>query len=112
MANISDAAPEFAAEVVAALRGVGRPSLASQLIVAEIAQTTYDAGASAGYVYLCAPAAVVAGVHREATPVAETLPFAAPHWFNVDVDHEGYAFGVELLGRPDVIEKIRSAAAV
>jgi hypothetical protein len=52
---------------------------------------------------------LVAQLHREAAPVAETIAFAAPHWFNVDVDHEGNAFGVELLGRPDVITLLRSA---
>lgn len=112
MASLSDAAPEFSAEVAAALCGIGRTTLASQLVTAEISRATYDADADAGYIYLRPPVPALPGVHREAAPVRETVPFEGPHWFNVDVDHEGYAFGVEVLGRMDLIERLRGTAAV
>ena len=110
MKTIAAAAPDFAAELSAALAGEGEEPLAVQLIRAQITHLTYDDTADAGYIYLEPPVAPIPSLHREAAKVKKTIPFGNPHWFNIDVDHEGYAFGVEVLGRKDVIAKLKSAA--
>jgi uncharacterized protein YuzE len=103
-------APGFADEISVALGAEGHSALAAQLCNAAIERCTFDPEADAGYIYIKRQMSpMVAPFHREAAPVAKTIAFAAPHLFNVDVDHEGNAFGVELLGRPDVIALLRSA---
>ena len=63
--------------------------------------------------------ALVADGHAKGEPpppgqpsVAQTIPFAAPHWFNVDIAQDGGIFGIEILGRSDVIGQLRAARAI
>ena len=111
LGSISSVAPAFAAELIEAFIQQGHPG-GSAVCTAQILRCTYDASADAGYIYLVRPAYPVSAVHNEAAPVRETIPFTAPHWFNVDIDHEGNPFGVELLSRPDVIAQLRAARAL
>jgi hypothetical protein len=46
-----------------------------------------------------------------AAPVAETLAFM-DGGFNVDVDHDGHIFGIEVLNRSDVFRKLREGGAL
>lgn len=112
MKSIAEALPAFAAEIRAALGAEGRDSLAAQLVQAPIRGVTYDESVDAGYIYLEPPVQALPAIHREGAAVRETLPFADPYWFNVDVDHEGYAFGVELLGRKDIVFSLRDDTVV
>jgi uncharacterized protein YuzE len=110
--SIADTLPTFASEIAGALGQERRDALAAQLVQAQITEITYDESADAGYIYLAPPVAALRAVHNEAAKVRETIPFAAPHWFNIDVDHEGYAFGVELLGRREIIFSLREGTVV
>ena len=112
MTSIADCLPAFASEIAEALGQGKRGDLAAQLVKAQIAEITYDESVDAGYIYLTPPIAPLSAVHNEAAKVRETIPFAAPHWFNVDVDHEGFAFGVELLGRKEIILALRDGTVV
>jgi|ERR1051325_3106466 uncharacterized protein YuzE len=113
MTCLSEISPQFAKELSDALRTEGYSPLAVQVCEARIERWTFDSEADAGYIYFerLMPH-LVAALHKEATPVAKTISFASPHWFNVDVDHEGNPFGVELLGRADVIVFLQSAKAL
>jgi uncharacterized protein YuzE len=111
MSSLASVAPEFAAEVSSALVAEKRDDLVSQVAAAIIERCTYDASANAGYIYLVRPAP---SLHfaKLAAPVAETIPFFGESGFNIDVDHDGHVFGIELLSRDDVFAKLRKANAL
>src|SRR5437870_5405470 len=88
-----EALPELASAAGAALRSEGYAAAAEQLASAVIERCTYDPKANAGYVYLWQSDPICAGEIR----AAETVAFAAPHWFNVDLRASGRLFGIELL---------------
>ncbi len=102
MSTITEAAPEFALEVARALSLEGEEGASSLVAAATIERYTFDGDAA--YIY----------VSQAATPnsgpalVVRTIPFAAPYWFNVDLTHEGRIFGIEILGRPDVVHQLRT----
>ncbi len=100
MKKLGAVAPEFVAEVGAALSSVGRVELVPQLASGGIERCTYDSSAKAGYIYL-----------RESGDFAETIPFLESG-FNVDVDHKGRILGIEFLSRSDVFGKLRNANAL
>jgi len=108
MKTLAEIAPDFVAEVKIVLEAEGQAALAEQIEGARITRCTYDRTVDAGYIYFdrLAPNPLFT---KLAAPVAETLPFASPHWFNIDVDHDGQLFGIELLGRRDVRIKLRAA---
>ncbi len=112
MTSIADTLPTFASEIAEAIGQESRDALAAQLVQAQITGITYDESVDAGYIHLAPPSAALRAVHNEAAKVRETIPFAAPYWFNIDVDNEGYAFGVELLGRKEVIVSLRDGTVV
>ena len=107
MDTLADVAPGLATEIGTALAAEGRGDLATQLASAIIERCTYDASVDAGYVYLTRPATSLHFV-KLATPVAETISFLHSG-FNVDVDHDGYIFGLELLSREDFFTQLRRA---
>ena len=111
MNALAAVAPEFQAEVSAALASEGRADLASQVAGAIIERCTYDASVNAGYIYLARPAPS-AHFAKLAAPVAETIPFFGDGGFNIDVDHDGHILGIELLSRDDVFAKLRDADAL
>ena len=111
MTELRAITPELAAEVVAALAAKGRTNLAKQLASAKIKHCTYDESADAGYIYLVCPAPS-AHFAKLAAPVAETIPFDMESGINVDVDHDGYIYGIEFLSRPDVLAKLKDADAL
>jgi hypothetical protein len=88
-----EALPELAHAAAAALRSEGYATAAAQLSSAVIERCTYDPSVNAGYVYLWQSDPIHAGE----TPAAETVAFAAPHWFNIDLRASGSLFGIELL---------------
>ena len=101
--------PELVAEVGAALSSVGRGDLAPQLQAGIIERCTYDPEGDAGYIYLIRPRPSWF-FEKLAAPVAETLPF--DDGFNVDIDHDGHLFGIEVLGRSAVFAKLKDADAL
>ena len=109
MTALLSVVPEFVAEVGAALSSAGRGELAPQVEAGIIERYTYDPDADAGYIYLARPRPS-SHFAKLAAPVRETLPF--DDGFNVDVDHEGHLFGIELLGRSEVFSKLKDADAL
>jgi uncharacterized protein YuzE len=103
--RLVDVAPNLTSELEDALIGVGSPELAMFLRSGEVGWWTYDPSVDAGYIYLALPDAP-----RDARPreVAETVPFFAEAGFNVDVAHDGGIFGIEFLGRDDVLSALRA----
>ena len=81
-----------------------------QLASATVYRCTYDETGNAGYIYFVRPSP---SLHftKLAAPVAETIAFLEDG-SNLDVDHDGNLFGIELLSRPDVINKLREANAL
>ena len=108
METLSKAVPEFASEVADALSRAGEGKVSALVSVSSIERCTHDSSVEATYLYLSQAVAPTPG----RAPVARTIAFAAPHWFNVDVTHEGAMFGIEILGRPDVVHMLRSARAL
>ena len=109
MSALVSVVPEFVAEVGAALTSIGRGDLAPQLKAGIIARCTYDPEIDAGYIYLVRPRPSWY-FQKLAAPVAETLPF--DDGFNVDIDHDGHLFGIEVLGRSAVFAKLKDADAL
>ncbi|MGH9437691.1 MAG: hypothetical protein ACRD22_07295 [Terriglobia bacterium] len=104
--------PVFAQEVSATLASADHDVLAQTIPCMRIRRCSHDVEANAGYIYLEVPPYPVPEVHKEAAAVAETVVFGEPHWFNVDVDHEGNALGIEILGREDVVSQLKRAGAL
>jgi hypothetical protein len=113
--------PDLVAEIAAALSSQGRGDLARQLEVGIIERCTYDpsadGGLDLGYIYL-ARSSPKSHSEKRSAPVAETIPFyhmdeaKGVVGVNVDVDHDGHLFGIELLSRTDVIARLRDANAL
>ncbi len=111
MRTLALTVPDLVSEIEAALTAEGHAALVPQLASASIDCCNYDEDTDAGYIYLVRPAPS-AHFASLAAPVAETIAFFGEHGFNVDVDHDGYLFGIELLGRPDVIAKLKENNAL
>lgn len=109
--SLSKAAPEFAAEVTAALESAGLSVHSINIGAATIERCTYDSEADAGYIYFVRHVPSLPFI-KHGAPVAKTIPFLEPHWFNVDIDREQNIFGVEFLSRKDVAESLRRAGAL
>lgn len=111
MPTLVSAAPALAAEVEVALRAAGRPDLGAQIRSAEIDRRTYEQPIDAGYIYLVRP---TPSLHfaKLAAPVAETISMYSECGLNIDVDHDGHLYGIELLGRGDAIAQLRNANAL
>ena len=110
MATLESIAPDLVTEAGAALTAEGRAALVPQIASAIVDRCTYDETADAGYIYFVRPSP---SPHfaKLAAPVAETIPFLEDG-FNIDIDHDGNLFGIELLSRPDVISRLREANAL
>jgi uncharacterized protein YuzE len=106
MSALSAVAPEFVVEVAAALTSAGRADLVPQVESGIIERWTYDPDADAGNIYLVRPRP---SWHFEklSHPVAETISFNEDDGFYIDVDHDGNVFGIEYVGRPDVLAQLR-----
>jgi uncharacterized protein YuzE len=111
MGALSAVAPEFLAEVAAALASAGRADLVPQLESGLIERWTYDPDSDAGNIYLVRPRPSL-HVEKLSHPVAETISFDADNGFYVDVDHDGNLFGIEYIGRPDVLAQLRRTDAL
>ncbi len=111
MSSLSAIAPEFVAEVATAPRSAGRADLVPKLESGIIERWTYDPDADAGNIYLVRPRP---SWHFEklSHPVAETISFEEDNGIHVDVDHDGNLFGIEYMGRPDVLAQLRRAHAL
>ena len=108
MKTLTEAVPEFALEVAGALSQVGEERVSALVSKSAIERCTFDSSVEATYVYLSQVVASSPG----RPPVARTIAFASPHWFNVDITHEGGIFGIEILGRADVVHMLRGARAL
>ena len=107
MSTLASLAPSLVAEVCSALISKGRSKLVPQLKSGIIEYCTYDETVDAGYIYFARPAP---SLHftKLAAPVAETISFLAAG-FNIDVDHDGYIFGIEFIGRDDFFAELSDA---
>lgn len=110
MSALATVVPELVAEVGTALSSRGRGDLVPQLQAGTIERCTYDPSVDAGYIYLARPRP---SPHFEklSAPIAETIDFMEAG-FNVDVDHDGHLFGIELLSRSEFFAKLREADAL
>ena len=107
MKNLSKIAPVFVSEVCESLSKAGHKELEDKIRNVVIEQYTYDIDSDAGYIYMhIEMSPIVAAVHNETAVVKETISLGS---VNIDIDHEGNIFGIELLGRPEVIREIESA---
>ncbi len=91
--RLSEALPNFASSIAAALESEGFAHLRTRVLSAEIERWTYDPRALAGYIYVKQRTQI----HADETPAAQTLAFGDPYWFNVDLRRDGDIFGIELL---------------
>jgi uncharacterized protein YuzE len=104
MSSICSLVPEFAVEVAEALSKRGLDALAQDLQHIEIERISYDPQYDLGYIYLKRQPA---SPHfaKLSHPVARTV-VCDDGGFNIDIDHDGRLFGIELLGRGGVIQKV------
>jgi uncharacterized protein YuzE len=100
--RLADLLPDLAASVASALRSEGYTAVADSLAAQFVERCTYDPQANAGYVYLSQSKPV----HHGETPAAETIAFASPHWFNVDLRSSGAVLGIELLSPSQAFKAI------
>ena len=107
MSVLASIVPKLVAEVSAALIAEGRGEFIPQLESGIIERCSYDQSVEAGYVYFVRPAP---SLHfaKLAVPIAETISFLDVG-FNIDIDHDGYIFGIEFLDRADFVAELRSA---
>jgi hypothetical protein len=111
MTALATSLPEFLSEIRAALleEAENGDALLSRLEACQIATCRYDATVAAGYIYLKRPfnpQFVSSQFESGASPHAETLALAKPR-ANIDVGLDGNPTGIEFLGRPDVVDKLR-----
>ena len=111
MAQLTAIAPDLVSELAAALKAEGRSDLANQIESAEIRQCNYDESVEAGYFYLVRPHPSWY-YEKLSAPVKETIACDMERGLNVDVDHDGNLFGIEFLGRPDIVAKLRDGDAL
>jgi uncharacterized protein YuzE len=109
--TLASIAPELMGELLASLAEQGRTDLAQQLASAEIRQCNFDESVDAGYIYLVRPRP---SRHYEklSAPVKETISCDLQGGLNIDVDHDGNVFGIEFLGRPDVVARLQAGGAL
>lgn len=107
MSTLASIASSLVAEVGSGLISKGRDELVPQLKSGIIERCTYDEMVNAGYIYFVRPAP---SLHfaKLAAPVAETISFLAAG-FNIDIDHDGYIFGIEFIGRDDFFAELSDA---
>jgi uncharacterized protein YuzE len=110
MSTLAAIAPSLVAELSGALAALGRRDAISKIESGVIERCTYDQSADAGYIYLVRPAPS-RHFQKLAAPVAETIPLLEVG-LNVDIDHDGYVFGIEFLSRPDIVAQLGEADAL
>ena len=103
--NLATVFPNFVRELETALASKGHNNLIPQLTSTVIDRYTYDSSVNAGYIYLVCP---IPSLHfsKLAAKVAQTISFLNSG-FNIDVNHDGYIFGIELLDREDIFVKLK-----
>lgn len=111
MFTLTNVSADFEKELASALLSEGKPELANELPFVEISRCTFDQSVNAGYIYLTRPASAPSLAHLS-TQIAETIAFAHPYWFNIDVDYNGHICGIELLSRNDIFQLLRAANAL
>jgi hypothetical protein len=87
---------EITSVVAAALRADGRAEAATDVLTGRVGRCTYSESTNVGYIYI----EQVVPVHHGESTVYETVCFASPHWFNVDIRGSGRVFGIELMSPP------------
>ena len=114
--RLADIAPELVSELTTGLIAQGRLDLAKQLELVEILQCTYDEFADAGTIYFARPRPSWY-FEKLSAPVKETIGIGAGDSdlldvLNVDMDHDGNLFGIEFIGRADIVATLRAAKAL
>jgi len=112
MGTLSVASPTLTTEILLVLPADGKDELASLLVNTEVLNCTFDDDCQAGYIYLRRPPYPVPETHNEAADVKYTVGYPDPHSFNIDIDHDGNAFGVEFIGRGDIAAELRHSGAL
>lgn len=111
MSLLLTAAPTLCADLCGALAKQDQADLADRIRDSEILSWSYSDDDGIGYVYLKRPVYPIDGVHNEAAPVAYTISFPGSYEFGVNIDHEGNAFGIEIMGRSEIFDEIREYGA-
>jgi hypothetical protein len=93
MRRLVDVLPELVSELVVALREEGYSEAAHELLTLRVERCTYDEEVDAGYVHLVQSEPF----GPDETYVSESVCFADPHWFNVDLRVSGRVSRIELL---------------
>ena len=112
--RLRDVAPELISELAPGLIAKGRLDLAKQLEAAEILQCNYDELADAGTIYLVRPRPS-RHFQKLSAPVKETIGIGDSDMLiglNVDVDHDGNLFGIEFIGRADIVAALKANKAL
>jgi len=107
MAQLRHVAPEFIAELEAALKHEGHDTVVKQLPDLLLGEVSIDRTLHIGYVRFQHP-----GLSEEQWAKAKesisTLTFAQPYWFNIDLDVSNRICGVELSDRDELLDKLAS----
>ena len=112
--RLADIAPELVSELTTGLVAKGRLDLAKQLDAVEILQCNYDEFADAGTIYLVRPRPSWY-FEKLSAPIRETIGIGDSDVLmvlNVDVDHDGHLFGIEFIGRADIVATLQAAKAL
>ncbi|HEX7219722.1 MAG TPA: hypothetical protein VF280_10945 [Burkholderiales bacterium] len=105
--RLADIAPELVSELTTGLVAQGRLDLAKQLEAVEILRCNYDEFADAGTIYLVRPRPSWY-YEKLSAPVKETIGIGDSDLpLNVDVDHDGHLFGIEFIGRADIVAALQ-----
>jgi len=111
MTTLVGVVPKFAEEVRAGLASAGRDDLAAQVSTLAIRRCTTGDEDEVAYIYCSCPPPSP-HFRNAAAPVANTISFYQEAGFLVDVNHDGFVFGIELLDREEVVATLRAANAL
>ena len=106
--SLASIAPEFAAEVEAALVAKGHLNAASRVAAAVPQRCMFDSDGECVYICTSMPRPIP-NLVRPAGRVVDTVFLLAESGFNVDLGVGGVILGIELAGRSDVTASLRAA---
>lgn len=107
MRRLADIAPDFMAELHAALIAEGYSELVIQLPIVMVGRVSVDQTVSMGYIQIHSPSLSEEQWHKARESVS-TICIAQPHWLNIDLDAANRICGIEIevSGRADLIKQL------
>ena len=111
MASVLIASRLLAEELQNALIADGSGEIAMMINAAEVERCTFADDDGICYIYLRRPPFPVPEVHAEAAQVKYTIDLMQTVGANVDIDHEGNVFGIEVIGRKDIVTEVKHFVA-